>query len=64
MLGIFFSLNIVFVACTLQLVHLPPFQSLNLCLLKILDARLHNLGNKQLQYIYCPISQELKAIRQ
>ena len=24
----------------------------------------HNLGNKQLQYTYCPVSQEVKPIRQ
>ena len=36
----FFSLCTVFVACMLYLVHLPPLQSLDPCILKILDARL------------------------
>ena len=30
----------------------------------ILKFMMHNLVNKQLQYLYCPISQELKATRQ
>ena len=37
---IFFSVFTVFIASTLQLVHLPPFQSLDACLLKIVDAHL------------------------
>ena len=36
----FYSMRTVFVACTLQLVHLPSFQSLDPYLLKILDVRM------------------------